>query len=87
MGTVVSVRSSRLLKLIAQFYTLDTSWITSKKWGGSSLGLTRQRRLFVPNLMLESVLKHSLFLSYCFIFFDKLIVCNKLCIFLVRYFV
>ena len=49
MGTVVSVRSSRLLKFIAQFYTLDTSWITSKKRGGSSLGLTRQRRLFVPN--------------------------------------
>ena len=37
--------------------------------------------------LLESVLKHALFLSYCFIFFHKLIVCNKLCIFLVRYFV
>ena len=49
MGTVVSVRSSCLLKFIAQFYTLDTSWITSTKRGGSSLGLTRQRRLFVPN--------------------------------------
>jgi len=39
------------------------------------------------DVVLESVLKHSLFLSYCFIFFDKLIVCNKLCIFLGRYFV
>ena len=43
--------------------------------------------VFDQGVVLESVLKHSLFLSYCFIFFDKLIVCNKLCIFLGRYFV
>jgi len=34
--------------------------------------------VFDQGVVLESVLKHSLFLSYCFIFFDKLIVCNKL---------
>jgi len=43
--------------------------------------------VFDQGVVLESVLKHSIFLSYCFIFFDKLIVCNKLCIFLCRYFV
>jgi len=48
----------------------------------------RQRRNQRPGFcMLESVLKHSLFLSYCFIFFDKVIICNKLCIFRGRYFV
>src|SRR6266498_253906 len=50
MDTVISViQIFTLIKFIAQFYTLDTSWITSKKRGGSSLGLTRQRRLFVLN--------------------------------------
>ena len=42
--------------------------------------------VFDQGVVLESVLKHSIFLTYCFIFYDKLIVCNKLCIFLGRYF-
>lgn len=50
MGTVISlIQILTHINFISQSYTLDTSWITSKKRNGSNLGSIRPRRLFAPN--------------------------------------